>query len=208
MINKIYDFYALIENTIVDYYTLFEKIYPPNSLIGGKSIIFLLAITILIQTFRARADGFWSVWFFYVIGTFWHELAHFLVALVTRGAPCWISIIPKKEKDGIWTLGYVETANSTWYNQTLIALAPLLLYPFSFFVEENFFRLFELNYFTIVLYYFTLINIITSAIPSYHDFKLAIEGLKYMIFTIFFIVGIFFTFVLIIEILKYFDYFG
>jgi len=182
--------------------------YPPHELIGAKSIIFLMAVTIFIQTLRANANNFWSIWFFYVIGTFWHELAHFIVAWITRGNPCWISIIPKKEDDGSWTLGYVAFSNGTWYNQTIIALAPLLLFPFAFFVEANFFRLFEVNYWTILLYYFTLINIITSAIPSYQDLRLALEGLKYMFFTVFFVVAVFYTFIFMIEVLKFFEYFG
>lgn len=61
-------------------------------------------------------------------GIFLHEFAHFLVALVTNGKPEGINLIPKKEANGDWTLGYVMFEPS-WWNAGFVALAPLLLLP-------------------------------------------------------------------------------
>ena len=61
-------------------------------------------------------------------GIFLHEFAHWLVAVVTNGKPDGIHLIPKKEANGDWTLGYVMFEPS-WWNAGFVALAPLLLLP-------------------------------------------------------------------------------
>lgn len=55
-------------------------------------------------------------------GTLCHELAHFLVGLLTFARPASLSIIPSRGK-----LGEVKLANARWYNSAPTALAPLLL---------------------------------------------------------------------------------
>lgn len=55
-------------------------------------------------------------------GTLCHELAHFIVGLLTFAQPASFSIIPRRGQ-----LGEVKLANARWYNAALTALAPLLL---------------------------------------------------------------------------------
>ena len=55
-------------------------------------------------------------------GTLCHELAHFLVGLLTLARPATLSIVPRGGK-----LGEVRLANARWYNAAPTALAPLLL---------------------------------------------------------------------------------
>jgi hypothetical protein len=55
-------------------------------------------------------------------GTLCHELAHFLVGLITFARPVSLSIIPRRGQ-----LGEVKLANARWYNAAPAALAPLLL---------------------------------------------------------------------------------
>jgi len=55
-------------------------------------------------------------------GTLCHELAHFIVGLLTFAQPASLSIIPRRGQ-----LGEVKLANARWYNAAPTALAPLLL---------------------------------------------------------------------------------
>lgn len=55
-------------------------------------------------------------------GTICHELAHFLVGLLTFARPVSLSIVPRSGR-----LGEVQLANARWYNAAPAALAPLLL---------------------------------------------------------------------------------
>jgi hypothetical protein len=59
-------------------------------------------------------------------GTLCHELAHFLVGLLTFARPASLSIVPRRAANG-WQLGEVRLANARWYNAAPTALAPLLL---------------------------------------------------------------------------------
>ncbi|MDR5728943.1 MAG: hypothetical protein RB191_16125 [Terriglobia bacterium] len=56
-----------------------------------------------------------------------HELAHFLVALVTGSNPKPISLVPKRIPGG-WELGSV-IFTPHWASAALVALAPLYLLP-------------------------------------------------------------------------------
>lgn len=60
-------------------------------------------------------------------GTLCHELAHFLVGLVTFARPASLSIIPRRAGKRGWTLGEVTLANARWYNAAPVALAPFLV---------------------------------------------------------------------------------
>ena len=59
-------------------------------------------------------------------GTLCHELAHFLVGLVTLARPASLSIVPRRAARS-WTLGEVKLANARWYNAAPTALAPMAL---------------------------------------------------------------------------------
>lgn len=59
-------------------------------------------------------------------GTICHELAHFVVGLLTFAQPASFSIIPRKS-GRTWQLGEVKLANLRWYNAAPTALAPFLI---------------------------------------------------------------------------------
>jgi hypothetical protein len=63
---------------------------------------------------------------FYLAGTICHELAHFLVGLITLARPTSFSVIPRRS-GAEWTLGSVQFANLRWYNAAPTALAPFLI---------------------------------------------------------------------------------
>jgi hypothetical protein len=68
-------------------------------------------------------------WMFFVVpGTMAHELAHYLVAIVTGGRPEPISLWPRRNGDGGWVMGSV-VFRPNLFNGALVALAPLYLLP-------------------------------------------------------------------------------
>ena len=81
-----------------------------------------VAATVLFRTYRG------ALFFLAAFpGTLAHELAHYLTALVLRGRPQSINLIPKKTDNG-WRLGSVAFYPN-YLNGSFVALAPLLLLP-------------------------------------------------------------------------------
>lgn len=116
-----------------------------------------------------------SAWFFYLFGTFFHEMAHLVVSLISFGKPTKISLLPSKieREDGktSYVLGYIESSNMTWYNTFLISMAPFSLFYIAFFVYKNFFLYFDMGFLSVLSYVFIIVSLIFSAIPSTKDFS-------------------------------------
>ena len=93
------------------------------------------------------------------------------MALVTNGKPRGLSLVPQQRVDGI-LLGQVLAGNLTWYNGTLIALAPLLLWVsgyyffFAFVLNEN-------GLFLLALKIYILASMVEGGLPSPSDFRTA-----------------------------------
>ena len=95
------------------------------------------------------------------------------MSVITNGRPSNFNIIPKRDEEG-WVLGSVTSNNSVWYNQALIALAPLSLFVFSiFFLELSILN--EVILVNLIFKIYILANLIEGAIPSFTDFSLAIK---------------------------------
>ncbi len=116
-----------------------------------------------------------TAWITYLMGTFFHELSHFIVSLVTLGKPVSFNVFPSKSvsPDGKigYTLGSVSSKNMKWYNTFFISMAPLLLLPMSYYIYDNFFYYFDVSILTIFLYNFSIVSLLFSSIPSGVDFK-------------------------------------
>lgn len=102
----------------------------------------LLALMILFFwiTLTSSWLGKWPKILFILPGTFFHELMHFLFALLLRGRPSSFSLIVSENKDGSLTLGSVEFYPSH-FNGAFVALAPIWLLPLavvgSFYLNES-----------------------------------------------------------------------
>lgn len=67
-------------------------------------------------------------------GTVAHETAHFIVGLLLGAKPTGFSLLPSKNPDGSWTLGYVSFSNTRWWNTPWTAMAPMLLAPLAIYL--------------------------------------------------------------------------
>lgn len=97
----------------------------------GDLLLYLapsLLLALLIRALSARHPFFFL---FTLAGTICHELAHFVVGLLTGARPAAFTIIPRRVGHG-WELGSVQLTRVRWYNAAPSALAPFLvaLLPF------------------------------------------------------------------------------
>lgn len=95
-------------------------------------LVYLIPSALLALLIRFLAGTHPFFFLFTVAGTMCHELAHFLVGLVTGARPASFTIIPRK-KGRNWELGSVTLTRVRWYNAAPAALAPVLiiLIPFA-----------------------------------------------------------------------------
>ena len=153
----IYDyFYTNINNLLEDNYTF----------------VAIVVAAIIGKMKEGSKSSIWKAWIVFFVGTFFHELAHFIVSLITFGKPSSFNVFPSKDKEtNMITLGYVTSRNMRWYNAFFISMAPLLLIPLSYYVYTTFFTYFEFNIYTMFIQIFLIVTLLFSSIPSGTDFK-------------------------------------
>ena len=104
-----------------DLYAYRCYIYPPE-FSPMTSLYVSAALWVFLMKTRGNST---SLIFFNLPATTAHELAHWLVALVTRSRPGFPSLWPKREEGG-WTLGAVQF-QANHLTAGYVALAPLLI---------------------------------------------------------------------------------
>jgi hypothetical protein len=82
-----------------------------------------LALALLIRYLTRRHPLFFVLT---LAGTICHELAHFLVGLLTAAQPASFTVVPRRA-GAAWELGSVTLNRLRWYNAAPAALAPFLL---------------------------------------------------------------------------------
>lgn len=135
-----------------------------------------LLIVLVIFLMRIKYATYKSMWLtatVNLLGTFLHELCHFLVGMITNAQPVDFDILPKKTAPGLYTMGSVSFENVRFYNALPSALAPLLLLFFGFWLNQNLRLLMEPTINNYLLYIFFQTIIIENAIPSRTDLKVA-----------------------------------
>lgn len=80
----------------------------------ANPLYFSIIIAALIERLKETSKcNIVSVWAVFLLGTFFHELAHFLVSLFTFGQPVSFNILPKRSKDNnTIILGSVKSQNT------------------------------------------------------------------------------------------------
>ena len=165
----------------------FQQYFPYNEVfdfIKNNQILFTVFITILILKMKeiSKANIYLSG-IVYFSGTFFHEMAHYIMALITTfRLPGRISLFPKYEiVNGrrVIALGYVEVRNSSLniLNAFPIGMAPLLLLYLAYIVSKYFFIYygiwFEVGIIAYILQSFLMATLIINSVPSRADLILA-----------------------------------
>ena len=152
--------------------------------IKNNQILFTVFITILILKMKeiSKANIYLSG-IVYFSGTFFHEMAHYIMALITTfRLPGRVSLFPKYEVVNgrkIITLGYVEVRNSSLniLNAFPIGMAPLSLLYLAYLVSISFFDYysiwFEVGIIAYILQSFLMATLIINSVPSRADLILA-----------------------------------
>ena len=152
--------------------------------IKNNQILFTVFITILILKMKEISKvNIYLSGIVYFLGTFFHELAHYIMALITTfRLPGRISLFPKYEiVNGrrVIALGYVEVKNSSLniLNAFPIGMAPLLLLYLAYIVSKYFFIYygiwFEVGIIAYILQSFLMATLIINSVPSRADLILA-----------------------------------
>lgn len=165
----------------------FQQYFPYNEVfdfIKNNQILFTVFITILILKMKEISKvNIYLSGIVYFLGTFFHELAHYIIALITTfRLPGRISLFPKYEiVNGrrVIALGYVEVKNSSLniLNAFPIGMAPLLLLYLAYIVSKYFFIYygiwFEVGIIAYILQSFLMATLIINSVPSRADLILA-----------------------------------
>lgn len=178
----IIDFYL---EQFIQYLKIIDQ-YLLNLLIGNQSLFYILCTVAIMKIKEYSRTSKNKAAITYLIGTFLHELAHYLMAfLLTRKKPNTFSIIPEEKTNGKskwYILGYVDINNKylNKFNRFPIAFAPLLLLIACYFISKYFLFLyaeyFSISFSSMVLYIFLVVTIFVNSIPSSADLKLSLEG--------------------------------
>lgn len=133
--------------------------------------VFLTVIFSLTLNYIGKRLPYWLMVLFYLPGTFFHELMHFVVGGVLGANPSKFSIFPSREGNNI-TFGYVELQDINSFNAIPTAMAPLLLLFFPYFTYVIFITN-QTSPSEAILYAFASALVAQSCIPSTQDFKIA-----------------------------------
>lgn len=144
---------------------------------------YIIATIVIVYIKEASKTNIRTASIVYIVGTFFHELAHYVVAWITTlSMPNKMSIIPTEERNGTkkwYTLGYVSISNSklNTLNAFPIAFAPLTLLYLSYIMYENFFtyytNYFEITSLSMILYVFLIVTLVVNSIPSRADIEMS-----------------------------------
>ena len=138
---------------------------------------------VLITRLKDYTSGnIFGIWIANLIGTFFHELAHLFVSVFMLGKPTKVSLLPSKQENGKYILGYVESSNIKWYNAFPISMAPLLLLILAFYFDKYYFEYIEENIYTYIVYIFITVTLLENAIPSAQDFKVAFSNFGFLVY--------------------------
>jgi hypothetical protein len=151
-----------------------------NSLVGFVTLVLIVSSTI-----KRSSSNLLTSWIANIIGTIFHELAHFIVGKILLAKPTNFSLIPHKiEENGqkYYVLGHVGFSKLNWFNSLPVAMAPLSLLLIAYYIENNYWELVEYSFWNFILFAYLLIVFILNAIPSRQDYKVAFDSFFGMLF--------------------------
>lgn len=157
------------------YYRLMNIINSPQAMQGVfDNRFYLIFLVIVLTRFKyATYNSLWMCSLVNVPGTFLHELMHFLVGGLLNARPCNFTILPRRDLDGGYVMGSVGFRNIVFYNAVPAALAPLLLLPIGYYINEYFLPMLPATIPNYILYILLQTIIIENAVPSGTDIRVA-----------------------------------
>lgn len=142
-----------------------------------------VVMVIFLATLQGRAGRIGPFWLIVLAlpSTILHELAHFLVALVTGGRPTGFSIIPRAREVAIagvqrkvWVLGSVNFA-PTNISAFPTAIAPLFFLPLGAVLFQRWFAWFPATVASVAGLYFSVYLLVSASVLSWQDIKVALS---------------------------------
>lgn len=154
-------------------------------LIGNQTLFYILCTVFIMKIKEYSRQSVNKAAITYIIGTFLHELAHYLVAyILTLKKPTTLSIFPEevKNRENKWyILGYVNIDDKklNTFNRFPIGFAPLLLLIICYYVSKDFLfiysQYFQITFVSMIFYIFLVVTIFVNSIPSNADLKLSLK---------------------------------
>lgn len=171
------------------YYRLMQIVNSPaflQSVFDNRFYLILLVI-VLTRFKYATYDSMWMCAFVNVPGTVLHEAMHFIVGYILNAQPCNFTILPRRSMDGGYVMGAVGFRNITFYNAVPAAMAPLLLLPIGYYVNEIILPMMPATLPNYILYVLLQTIIIENAVPSSQDVRVATSSFSgLLLYTVFF----------------------
>lgn len=175
-------------NLYFQYFSFYYKEldhYLLNLLVGNQTLFYILCTVLIVKIKEYSKTSVSKVAITYIIGTFLHELTHYLVAFIlTFRKPKTISIFPEeiKDKNRKWyILGYVDIDENylNTFNRFPIAFAPLLLIVICYYISKDYLFIyshyFQISFISMIFYIFLVVTVFVNSIPSSADLKLSLK---------------------------------
>lgn len=175
---------------------IYEVYYRLTTLINSPEFLqrvfdnrfYLILLVIILTRFKyATYNSMWMCSLVNVPGTILHEMMHFVIGYFLNARPCNFTILPRRSVDGGYVMGAVGFRNITFYNAVPAAMAPLLLLPIGYYVNELVLPLMPATLLNYVLYVLLQTIIIENAVPSSQDVRVATSSFPgLLLYTVFF----------------------
>ena len=158
-----------------------------------NQLFFSIFFTVL--TMKAKYFSYKNIYiagFVHIVGTFFHELSHYLIATITTlNFPRGFSIFPKREGGKI-VFGYVEIEKNRLniLNSFLIGMSPLSLLFLAYYFSKYFSELcimfgFTDELFCFLVYIFVTATLVANSIPSKADFVMSLHKGSFFLYAAF-----------------------
>jgi len=163
-----------------------EEIISPFFFFISDSLVGFVTLVLIVSSLIARSSSnLLTSWIANIIGTVFHELAHFIVGKILLAKPTNFSLVPHKIEDQgrkYYVLGHVGFSKLNWFNSLPVAMAPLLLLLIAYYIENNYWKFVEYSFGNFIIFAYLLIVFILNAIPSRQDYKVAFDSIFGLLF--------------------------
>jgi len=158
-----------------------------------NQLFFSIFFSVLIM--KAKYFSYKNIYiagFMHIVGTFFHELSHYLIATITTlNFPRGFSIFPKREGGKI-VFGYVEIEKNRLniVNSFLIGMSPLSLLFLAYYFSKYFSEIcimfgFTDELFCFLVYIFITATLVANSIPSKADFVMSLHKGSFFLYAAF-----------------------